>query len=559
MDKFIIHYCDSTKEVNILIDGVLPTTAFTIGASGGVIEVPYSGCVSSVTIDSSVTYTIDSVNKNIIFTIPNSTSSTERIFNFTVTWCNGNGTDAVITQAAYNYLPYGTAYTIRWEGGTIEIPYYGCVSSVSGDFDAYTIGSSAFTVTIGENRVEDIITHNLTVHWCSGEYTDIIVKQSAYIKGYLAFNAIDDITIKFIVSNSSTKSWLECSTNGTSWGHMPPTGISISSGSTVFFRGKDLICDSVNGIGIFKTTGRFTLKGNIMSLVDRYNFEEKTDIDNSYQFKYLFLNCSGLTSAEYLSLPATGLMSWCYFEMFSGCTSLTTAPELPATNLKESCYQEMFGGCTSLTTAPTICATTMAESACTSMFSGCTALTTAPILSATTLADSCCKNMFSRCRSLTTSPSILPATTLAAWCYAGMFYGCHSLTTAPELPATTLAACCYSSMFGDCMSLTTAPELPATTLAVKCYDRMFYGCTSLTTAPTLSADTLVTRCYESMFQYCRALNSVTCLATDISASYCTSQWLFDVSSSGTFTKKSTMSRWSMGADGIPKYWTVNDA
>ena len=34
--------------------------------------------------------------------------------------------------------------------------------------------------------------------------------------------------------------------------------------------------------------------------------------------------------------------------MFSGCTSLTTAPELPATTLAEDCYSYMFKNCTSL-------------------------------------------------------------------------------------------------------------------------------------------------------------------------------------------------------------------
>ena len=34
--------------------------------------------------------------------------------------------------------------------------------------------------------------------------------------------------------------------------------------------------------------------------------------------------------------------------MFSGCTSLTTAPELPATTLATSCYAYMFDDCSSL-------------------------------------------------------------------------------------------------------------------------------------------------------------------------------------------------------------------
>lgn len=38
----------------------------------------------------------------------------------------------------------------------------------------------------------------------------------------------------------------------------------------------------------------------------------------------------------------------CYYYMFNGCTSLTTAPSLPATTLANSCYGSMFYGCTSI-------------------------------------------------------------------------------------------------------------------------------------------------------------------------------------------------------------------
>ena len=115
---------------------------------------------------------------------------------------------------------------------------------------------------------------------------------------------------------------------------------------------------------------------------------------------------------------------------------------------------------------------------CYNMFNGCTSLTTSPALPSTTLAGYCYSNMFRGCTSLTTAPS-LPATTLANNCYTYMFYGCTSLTTAPELPSTTLANYCYSSMFRGCTSLTTAPELPATTLAKYCYQSMFNECTNL--------------------------------------------------------------------------------
>lgn len=42
------------------------------------------------------------------------------------------------------------------------------------------------------------------------------------------------------------------------------------------------------------------------------------------------------------------LTSYCYYSMFSNCTSLTTAPALPATTLATLCYYYMFNNCTSL-------------------------------------------------------------------------------------------------------------------------------------------------------------------------------------------------------------------
>ena len=189
--------------------------------------------------------------------------------------------------------------------------------------------------------------------------------------------------------------------------------------------------------------------------------------------------CSGNlnTLLEYSNPPTTLSASYCYWNMFYGCTNLTTAPELPATTLAVGCYYEMFYGCTSLTSAPALPATTLAEECYIGMFGGCTNLTTAPALPATTLAVGCYSNMFSGCTNLTTAPE-LPATTLAERCYSSMFHGCTNLTTAPALPATTLDVGCYSWMFTNCTSLTTAPALPATTLGFQCYSYMFNGCTA---------------------------------------------------------------------------------
>ena len=175
--------------------------------------------------------------------------------------------------------------------------------------------------------------------------------------------------------------------------------------------------------------------------------------EEGYKLCYFFSGSTGLKDASGLDLGDIALAGYCYESMFSGCTSLTQAPELPATTLPIFCYKDMFKDCSNLTQAPALPATKLVLGCYQSMFNGCTSLTQAPAL---------------------------PATKIASSCYANMFYKCSSLTQAPALPATTLASSCYFGMFGNCTSLTQAPELPATTLAKKCYQSMFTNCTNIT-------------------------------------------------------------------------------
>ncbi|MBR4378986.1 MAG: leucine-rich repeat protein [Prevotella sp.] len=310
-------------------------------------------------------------------------------------------------------------------------------------------------------------------------------------------------------AGSSSNALSYSTDNGATWSTASSSiTLPVNEGDEVLWKGTTTPIQDM-GIGKFSggTDVRYSVEGNAMSLLFGDNFKGQTSLEGkNYAFNDLFYSNKSITSAENLSLPATTLAQNCCFNMFCGCTSLTTAPELPATTLAQYCYYQMFKGCTSLTTAPE--------------------------LPATTLAQSCYQGMFQGCTNLTTTPE-LPATTLAYQCYGEMFYGCTSLTTAPELPATELAQYCYGNMFRNCSSLTTAPELPATTLPQSCYRWMFNGCTSL--------------------------NSIKCLATNISAKYCTSSWVDGVAASGTFTKAASMTSWTTGTSGIPSNWTVVDA
>ncbi len=287
------------------------------------------------------------------------------------------------------------------------------------------------------------------------------------------------------------------------------TSIALTSGEKVYFRAKasnDSLAASSSAYNYFTTTatdnGKVDVSGNIMTLLDGDN--PGTTLAHANTFTYLFKNCTSIQNASGLSLPATSLASYCYSNMFNGCTALTTAPALPATSLAMHCYFRMFKGCTSLETAPT-----------------------------------------------------LPATTMAGSCYSGMFFGCTGLTQAPALSATTLASSCYDGMFTGCTSLTEAPVLNVTELKSTCYNCMFQGCTALTTAPALPATTLETYCYAQMFQNCSKLTSVTMLATDVQAKGCLNSWLDNAGTDESVTSRTVYIAKGMGSEGlqIPTSWT----
>ena len=359
-----------------------------------------------------------------------------------------------------------------------------------------------------------------------------------YSGQYLTFVAnADNLTIGLTYANNNVFQY--STDNGATWSNLAnnESTSSVNNGETIMFKASGLRISTGDGIGTLTPSVSASVQGNVMSLVYADDFVGQTTISTREQFRGLFYQCTNLTSAENLVLPATTLTSYCYGGMFAGCTGLTTAPELSATTLGSFCYRTMFYGCTSLTVAPVLPATTMETNCYESMFVNCTSLTTAPVLPATTLAEGCYKEMFSNCTNLTAAP-VLSATTLADNCYQYMFSGCTSLTTAPVLSATTLAIYCCSSMFRNCTSLRKSPDLLATTLASSCYDSMFYGCTNL--------------------NYIKAM-----FTTKPDTKYL-KNWVTGVANTGTFVKNSAAT-WtnSFGPSAIPKTltykWTVQTA
>ena len=333
-----------------------------------------------------------------------------------------------------------------------------------------------------------------------------------YSREYLAFTALTSGTFSLsIPSNVDTtcitsvsyslddgETWTTTSNTSNAVTITTPT---VQTGGTVLWKGNGSTFGKTTDAGFyayFSTTGDFAASGNVMSLLYGDNFIGETTLTEDCAFVRLFYGLPKLKDVSNLSLAATTLSPRCYYDMFYGCTSLTTAPALPATTLAESCYYQMFYDCTNLSAAPVLPALTMASSCYSYMFQGCSRLTTAPVLPGETLAYRCYRGMFKNCKALTAAPA-LPVTTLANACYDNMFNGCSSLTSTPTLNATTLITDCYNSMFKDCTSLTTPPVLPAGKMVYRCYRGMFQGCTALTTSPSLPATTMVNACYNSMF------------------------------------------------------------
>ena len=179
------------------------------------------------------------------------------------------------------------------------------------------------------------------------------VPQTDYTKQYFTLVAQDNGTISYdydgyySLDSGSTWTWF---VNGVT--------LNVTSGDCIMWKYQ-------GSCGQFSSTCNFYAEGNAMSLVYEDNFSGQTAI--SVSMDSLFYNCTGLTSAENMELPATGLANSAYTYMFEGCTSLTKAPILRAETLSSGCYYHMFYGCSSLS-AITCLATDMSATRCTAQW-----------------------------------------------------------------------------------------------------------------------------------------------------------------------------------------------
>ena len=164
---------------------------------------------------------------------------------------------------------------------------------------------------------------------------------------------------------------LQISYDGDTWETWDYSEIDLGLGQEVAFRGTNMSV-STTKYSTFVTTGNLKASGKIISLIDN-GACTATTFKSDYQFYKLFQLSTGLTDCSKLEFPAF-TRNICYNYMFSGCTSLTAAPEiLPSTALTTGCYDGMFQAC-AFTTAPVLLGKATDSTSCSYLYHACSSL-----------------------------------------------------------------------------------------------------------------------------------------------------------------------------------------
>lgn len=199
-------------------------------------------------------------------------------------------------------------------------------------------------------------------------------RKEVKVKPYLEFKSSTPMTITPNYTNTGVT--LQYSLDSKTWVTIAAKGVTPSS-NVIYFRGsatgtKSLFTsNSPSNAWIFTGATNLEVNGNINTLIQDTLGGRVIDMSLGFcAFSNMFNGCTSLITPP--ELPSTTLDISCYYNMFYKCTRLTTPPKLPSTTLASNCYTNMFGGCTSLTTVPELPTTKLAVSCYPNMFRGCT-------------------------------------------------------------------------------------------------------------------------------------------------------------------------------------------
>ena len=165
-------------------------------------------------------------------------------------------------------------------------------------------------------------------------YVDNIIKAEETSDDYLTFTFLEEGSISLYWYNDSKTSNVMYKLNDEEWkSYTKSDVINVNADDKIGWKANSYANSWCSDRG-FTIVGKCNASGNIQSL------NNYSDSVNDYAYFELFSECTTLLTAP--KLPATNLGNNCYEEMFSGCSSLIKMPELPATTLSAYCYCHMF-------------------------------------------------------------------------------------------------------------------------------------------------------------------------------------------------------------------------
>ena len=121
---------------------------------------------------------------------------------------------------------------------------------------------------------------------------------------------------------------------------------SMSKGDKLQFRNIDKFSDNSNTYSQLIIS---KAKAKVYGKLAKSLTSEFAASSQEYKLEHMFSDSTSLVDVSELNLNDIIISTGCYESMFSGCTSLKSAPKLPATTLANNCYNSMFKGCTKIT------------------------------------------------------------------------------------------------------------------------------------------------------------------------------------------------------------------
>lgn len=248
---------------------------------------------------------------------------------------------------------YNDGFVDGYASGQTDCPQCDCTDSWN---SGYTSG-----YTDGLNDCTGYTQQDLDNAYNSGFSAGYIQgKKDCDDSDYLTFDVVSAGTLFFVIPNENTRD-IEYRLNYSAWTTFESTGntfwdryaeIYLNVGDTIQFRGDNPTYSGANFRGTNNCVAgnclSYSVRGNIMSLVDSQGFETLKTLVSASTFANMFMqNAMHIISVSGLTLPATSLTEGCYSHMFIS-NSFEKAPELPAAVVPANAYRSMFEGCSNL-------------------------------------------------------------------------------------------------------------------------------------------------------------------------------------------------------------------